>query len=142
MRILLITLVSAACVGCTWTDVPTGLDGWQLIHADEAFTFRAPPDVRPVPVQGIDSFVGRYANPGMELEFDYGQYSDSIDREGFTRIATTISGKQAIIATKDNLIGVHFPDVGNGERLTMQAELRGVDPRTVEKIFRSIEFPE
>lgn len=46
------------------TPAPAVPAGWQTVPAGNAFTFRAPPDVKAVPAQGIDSFVGRYETFG------------------------------------------------------------------------------
>lgn len=154
MRLLFFLLVLCVCAGCTTHDSSDVPEDWQTIKAGDAFTFKAPRDVQPEPVQGIDSFVGKYTNTEMILTFDYGRYSDSdpMDRESNERSATMIDGKKAYIARErygipskgkgGKAIGVHFPSVDGDTKLTMYAKLRGADPKTVEKIFRSIDFLE
>jgi hypothetical protein len=115
---------------------------WQSIEAEKAFTFKAPPDLQPEQVQGIDSFIGRYVSQSMTVSFDYGWYSDPMDREGFDRSSTTIDGRRAYIVRKSDVMGVHFPEVQGDTKLTMRAELHGADPETIETIFRTIDFPE
>src|SRR4051812_22481699 len=47
----------------------------QEFAAGDKFTFRAPADMVAVPIQGIDSFVGKYSSDKYEVTFDYGWYS-------------------------------------------------------------------
>lgn len=78
-------------------------DDWVTTKAGQAFTFEAPPDLRSVPVQGIDSFVGRYKGDRLALQFDYGLYSNTLQdlREDPRYEAETveIDGRQAVILT-------------------------------------------
>lgn len=141
-------------------------DDWQTIKAGNAFTFKAPPDLQEKKVQGIDSFVREYVSKDMTLSFDYGWYSDPMNREGYKRSETIIDGRKAYIATKDKMMGVYFPNVhldkkdkrekdekedNNGKedkknkmitKLTMYIYLSGADPKTAETIFHTIDFPD
>lgn len=78
-------------------------DDWVTIKAGRAFRFEAPPDLKSVPVQGIDSFVGRYRADRFALQFDYGLYSNSLQslREDPRYEAETfeLDGRQAVILT-------------------------------------------
>src|SRR5687768_8850440 len=98
---LLLTIVVIA-MGCGSPPPPTPPvpPGWQTITA-QGFTFQAPPDLRPVPVQGIDSIVGKYESPTLEVAYDLGWYSDPMDREGYTSRPVTVDGKAARLVTKD-----------------------------------------
>lgn len=142
MRITLWLLAISLAAGCSSPESPVVPDDWQTIKAGDAFTFKAPPDLRPNPVQGIDSFVGKYTSPGMTLSFDYGWYSDPMNREGFERSSTMIDGKRAYFARKNSFLGVHFPKIEGDTKLTMYVELHGADADTVETIFRTIHFPD
>ncbi len=71
---------------------------WVLVTAGTAFTFWAPADLKEMPVKGIDSFVGRYASPTMQVEFDYGWWSNKLDDPKYAREAITLDGKPAFLA--------------------------------------------
>ena len=114
--------------------------GWQTV-ATQGFTFRAPPDLRPVPVQGVDSIVGRYESPTLEVGYDLGWYSDPMEREGYTSRRVTVDGKAARLATKNDVVAIHFPKLGRNSRLTMSVRLKGSDAKVAETILRSIDFP-
>jgi hypothetical protein len=58
---------------------------WQRIDFG-ALSFRVPPGMTNVLVQGIDSLCGRCESPKMSLTFDYGRYSSSALREATTPI--------------------------------------------------------
>ena len=126
-------------------EIPTD---WEMIKADNYFRFRAPSDLQKQDVQGVDSLVGEFVSPTLTLSFDYGAYSDPLDREGFEGFWTTIDGRRARIARNEELIGVHFPDVNGGPKqpmttkLTMFVKLNGAPPEIGETIFQTIEFGE
>jgi hypothetical protein len=114
---------------------------WQTLAAGDAFTFRAPTDVQPVPVQGIDSLVGRYVSPGLEITFDYGWYSGPVDREGVTGRSVTVDGKSARLVVTDDTVAIHFPEVSGPNKLTMVVRLNGAAALVGEAILLSIDFP-
>ncbi len=78
-------------------------DDWITVKAGKAFTFEAPADIQPIPVQGIDSFVGQYGSARFSLLFDYGAYSNSLggpdENPGFDIEKTMIDGRRALIIT-------------------------------------------
>lgn len=127
--------------------------GWQTIVAADAFvpgcafTFRAPPDLEPVPVRGIDSFVGRYTSPSLEVDFNYGWYPTELTPEdGFvTGRWITVDGKRARLARKPDVVAIQFPQVKVIQTMTMTmtmiVRLKDSDPEAAETILRSIEFP-
>ncbi|WP_310821131.1 hypothetical protein [Stratiformator vulcanicus] len=117
-------------------------EDWQKHDAGGKFSFHAPPDLKEQPVQGIDSFVGRYNGKEMTLSFDYGWYSNALDGEGYEGKWTKIDGRRAWIAAKGETIGVHFPKVEGMIRLTMFVQRTGADADTVKTIFKSIRFGE
>lgn len=127
-------------------DIP---DGWQQIEAGDAFTFYAPADLEEIPVQGVDSFVGRYTSPALVVEFDYGWYSDPLDGDHgpeWNGSWTRIGGKRARIARSGDLAGVHFPEVKRGDlpdmptKLTLTVRAIGDNASPAKEIFRTIRF--
>lgn len=78
-------------------------DDWVVVQAGNAFSFEAPPDLKAVPVQGIDSLVGEYRADRFSLQFDYGLYSNTLDDlrgdSRFEREAVTLDGRPAEIFT-------------------------------------------
>jgi hypothetical protein len=67
------------------------------------FELLAPPEFREIPVQGIDSYVGKLATPDSTrvIGFDWGAYSDPLDRRfyeknyGYQECYETIGGYPA-----------------------------------------------
>ena len=134
-------MMVAAFAGCDSAPPPSVPQDWQTISANGKFTFKAPPDLKPEPVQGIDSFVGKYASPTLEVTFDHGWYSDPMDREGYTSRGTTVDGKAARLVTKGDVVAIHFPKVGGETKLTMSVRLKNADVKTAETLLQSIDFP-
>jgi hypothetical protein len=134
-------LLIAAVAGCDSSDTTTVPAQWQTVSAGKAFTFRAPPDLKPAPVQAVDSLAGQYASPSMEVSFDYGWYSDPMDREGYTSRPVTVDDKSARLVTKGDVVGIHFPQVDGKNRLTMVVRLKGAKAEVAETMLRSIDFP-
>jgi hypothetical protein len=139
---LLLTLIGLVG-GCDSTDSspPAVPRDWQTIRAGTAFSFKAPPDLKSVPVQGVDSFVGSYASPTLEVMFDYGWYSNSMNDPGHTSRPVEIDGKQARLISKDDVVAIHFPKVDGATKLTMSVRLKGADATTAEMLLQSIDFP-
>jgi hypothetical protein len=141
--LLILPLLTLALMpGCDSSVAPPVVPpAWQTINVGRAFTFRAPPDVQTVPVQGIDSLVGQYTSDTLEIGYDYGMYSDTMDRDGFASRSVTVDGKSARLVTRADLVGIHFPSVGDKTRLTITVRGKGGDPKIAETILQSIDFP-
>jgi len=101
-------------------DVPTSIEAveraaqaevqaasWVRIEAGNAFSFEAPADIKAIPVQGIDSFVGRYASASFDLSFDYGAYPNNLSGyrkdPRFTVEEGMIDGRKSRIVTGPGL---------------------------------------
>jgi hypothetical protein len=139
--------------GCAMKTLVKPPSGWVQIDARE-FKFYAPQDIKPVPVQGIDSYVGEYKGDAISLNFDYGGYSDPLiypERKAYVVHDEQIDGKKARIVSYydpgtgnpfDFAIGVYFADVnGKGTRLTMYATCKTTNEyQTATMIFRTITF--
>jgi hypothetical protein len=76
---------------------------WVRIDAGGVFSFEAPADMTPIPVHGIDSFVGRYTSTSFNLSFDYGFYSNNLSNyrkdPRFTVEERLIDGKKSRVVT-------------------------------------------
>ena len=136
---VMLTVLAEGC-GPPPSPAPPVPAGWQTVLTP-GFAFRAPPDLQPVPVQGVDSIVGRYESPTLAVDYDLGWYSDPMDREGYTRRRVTVDGKAARLVTKDDVVAIHFPKLGRQSKLTMSVRLKGADAKEAEAIVRSIDFP-
>ena len=145
LKSLLPLVVIAVLAGCEPSppppSVPSVPSDWQTIRANGAFTFKAPPDLKPEPVQGIDSFVGKYVSPTLEVTFDYGWYSDPMNREGYNSRGVTVDGKSARLVTRGDVVAIHFPKVSGNTKLTMSVRLKNAVPKTAETLLQSIDFP-
>ncbi len=120
--------------------------GWESIMLGR-FQISLPKGWQYVPAQGIDSFVGQLTNGEMELSFDYGWYSNRLDRwqgPGFDRNCRSIDGYVAVIvneyAAQTGRVGIHFPDLGGGNGLTITG--RGTPDQRKQAIsaFQQIRF--
>jgi hypothetical protein len=139
---LLLSLAIAAVAGCDAAAPPPPVPaGWQTIDVEGKFSFMAPPDLKPQPVQGIDSLVGQYASPTLDVTFDYGWYSDPMDGQGYASRGVSIDGRSARLLSKGDVVAVHVPTVVEGVRLTMSVRMIDADPATAEALLRSIDFP-
>jgi len=139
---LLILLGIAVLAGCAPSPpAPPVPSSWQTISVDGKFTFKAPPDLKLEPAQGIDSFVGKYVSPTLEVSFDYGWYSDPMNREGYTSRGVTVDGKSARLVTNGDVVGIHFSKVSGETKLTMTVRSKNADATTAETVLQSIDFP-
>jgi hypothetical protein len=120
-------LVLISMASCGTSNPP---DDW-ILHSNDKFSFRGPRDLRAVPVQSIDSFVGRLESQRFHISFDYGWYSDNsfeghIHLPNFNVEEVSINGKRARLGFYDDnkhpkthpfLYAAYFPDIlGIGER--------------------------
>lgn len=140
-KLLLPLVIIAVFAGCARATAPTVPQDWQTIRVDNAFAFKAPPDLKPEPVQGIDSFVGKYTSPTLEVTFDYGRYSDAMNSEGYSSRGVTVDGKSARLVSKDDVVAIHFPKISGETKLTMSVRLKSADAKTAETLLQSIDFP-
>lgn len=156
MRVLSLFLLVAfmvAASSCAPVTSATPPPEWVRIDAPK-FSFYMPPDMKSVPVQGVDSFVGAYQSDSVFLNLDYGRYSDPLDRQDLPNYIAheeSIGGKKARIVSYrhagggnsfEHAIGVHFPAVGpDGVRLTLYATCKTESGyEIVRTIFRTIQF--
>lgn len=140
-KLLLPLVIIAVFAGCEPVSVPTVPQDWQTIRVDNEFTFKAPPGLKPEPVQGTDSFVGKYTSATLEVTFDYGGYSDPMNREGYSSRGMTVDGKSARLVSKDDVVAIHFPKISGETKLTMSVRLKNADAKTAETLLQSIDFP-
>lgn len=131
------SLVLISMASCGTSDSP---DDW-IVHSNAKFSFRGPPDLRTVPVQGIDSFVGRLESQRFHISFDYGWYSDNsfdghIHLPNFNVEEVSVNGKRARLGCYDDnrypethpfVYAAYFPDIrgiGEGKPGEMKLYLR------------------
>jgi hypothetical protein len=145
VRCIAALLLAIAFVGTGCDQPPSPLPpvpaDWQTLDAAGIFTFRAPLDLQQVPVQGVDSIVGHYASPTLDVGFDVGTYSDPMDREGYVQRRVRVDGRRARLVTKDNVVAIRFPGSDGKAKLTMSVRVNGADPKVAEAMLLSIDFP-
>ena len=127
----------------------------QTITVESAFSFQVPGDMTGVDAEGVDSLVGRFESPVMELDYDYGASANDLGNNAkpeFKITLLTVDGHEATIerfqdSASDSsfplVAAIHFPDAGNGSALTMYARCADEDAQDLAvDIFRSIKFSE
>lgn len=128
---------------------------WSKVNATY-FEFSLPDNFKKVARHGEDSYVGEYQSKTVLLSFDYGQYSNSLQkldsyREYFEQTEVIHGHKAKIVTyTKSNtefVIAIHFPKGGrpykSGNALTIISICRSKqDYDVVQKIYSSIKFLE
>jgi hypothetical protein len=140
---------SLLTVGC-WS-VPkhaaTPPNDWLKLEAG-AFSIYAPAGWEFHKRQGIDSYVGEFAGNGVVLRFDFGRYSNPLDKEhGPTYIVTkeVVGGYRAKIVSPrtsgHGITGVYFRRVTGSNRLCLWGEdLTETQQELALQIFRTIRF--
>jgi hypothetical protein len=132
-------------------------DEWEIVEVGDIFSLAAPPGTLYHEGSGADSIVGTIAVQDLKLSFDYGVYSDPLNKDDFYKNyeleETQIDGIAARIVTAYNtgnnshLIGVHFPNIKESllgsVKLTIYSSLESEENYDmVEKIFRTIKLKE
>jgi hypothetical protein len=131
---------------------PSG--SWTRFKAGNAVSFEAPPETKPGPVQGIDSFVGRYAGDNMSIDFDYGRYSDTLSGfladARFTQERGKIDGKPSLVVTGPGegdcpRISLVYIVVHAKARARTALTIRGcangdAGVRDLQRLFQSVQF--
>ena len=128
---------------------------WKKVDAKQ-FSFFIPPDMKLVPTRGIDSYVESYRGTTIDLNFDYGPYSDSLNsyKDWSCSVTKTLKldGKEARQVSFanpsasgyrfDQVIAIHFHDLGDGgNTLTLWATCRTKEHYSaVEQIFSTLRF--
>ena len=144
-RLNLSLLFSVWIVFPAWSQAPAIPDDWVAVQAPrKIFEFKAPPDLKNVPVKGVDSLVGKYESPSMLLTFDCGWYSSPLPNEkqpGYSSKMVKINGKTAKVVTFEGVAAVHFPKVKDKIRLTVYVILKKKEAKvTALQLFRTIRF--
>jgi hypothetical protein len=146
MRAILITLLA----GVAFLAVAAPVEpSWRKIE-NGSFSFSVPDSFKKTDAHGIDSFVEVYVAEGIELSFDYGQYSNNFgDWPKETKFESVkIDGRPARIGTavseqKKGLphsTQVHIKTDG-GASLSMFAACRSEkEVALARKIFETIAF--
>jgi hypothetical protein len=121
---------------------------WHKLSAGY-FSIYAPPEWKFHKLQGIDSYVGEFVGDGIRLEFDYGQYSNSLppDAKEPTYAVTQepVGGHPAKIVSPrtpgHGLTAIYFPDVGDTNGLFFYGhDLTAQQQELTLRIFQTIRF--
>lgn len=120
---------------------------WRRVDAGP-FSILAPPGWAFHQLQGIDSFVGEFVGDGVVLKFDYGLYSDPLDRGRkpvYVVIHKFIGRRRARIVSPrkagHGITGVYIRDVGNSAGLTLWGQnLTSAQQDLALKIFETLRF--
>lgn len=121
--------------------------GWMTVDVRGHFSMDLPPRAEEVPVQGIDSLVGKYRIGDIELTYDYGAYSSTLEElsrhDGYSRTEVVVDGCIAdLVATSTGDLGLAFPKVPSGPRLTLHAHYTEPESEDiVRKVLLSVSFP-
>ena len=128
---------------------------WSKIN-EFYFEFYLPSTFKKIEVHGEDSYVDKYQSRTITLNFDYGKYSNPLEKplgaHEHQEWVEEINGRKAKIVTykKSNtefVISIHFAKGGrpykSGNMLSVFSVYRSKnDYEVVEKIYRSIAFKE
>ncbi len=161
--VIAVLLSSAACAtqptGEAACEFPVPSTAEWVTWDEGTFTLQLPPEYTKVPVQGIDSQVGRWEAPGRWLDYDLGFYSnplpvDDSDAPGAPRVCQQSDrrGAPRIVshspAEGGFAIGAHWSDLrrtgaGMTESLTLQGRAeRPEDQGELLAIIRSVRISE
>ena len=114
------------------------------------FSFLGPPDLRRVPVRGIDSLGARFENDAVTVHLDLGLWSTRFeefeDETGFARVATEVDGRRAERVSFQGAEGLAIPSVDGTNRFSMLVRLRESEesggPVDAGAMLASVRFPE
>lgn len=96
----------------------------------------------------MDSYVGHFSGNGVELGFDYGNFSNSLEdeREPTYLVSETFVGKfrARIVSPKSpghGITGIYVPNVIGSHSLNISAnDLSGTQQELALKMFRTLQF--
>jgi hypothetical protein len=138
------SLVFVATVSCAGAEQVSPVPrGWISECPGDNLCFSRPPDLKPVPVQVIDSLVGIFEGPSLNLRFELGMYDTSLDHLVKPESEViTIDGRPAQVLTAGQFVVLKVPLVSPPSiKFMMQVEFKGTVSRpTALQIFESIRF--
>lgn len=153
---LLILMIVAGCVEQK-TQNNSLEGGWKTIDAEGKFSFDLPQSMNKKEVRPLDSFVQQYVGDGMLVIFDYGWFSDPLNRyesePEYWREQKKVGGFDATLITYKPdgdlgkyYAGIAFRNIKNDgiqpNHLTMSVLYNNSeDKNTAIKILESIRFP-
>lgn len=151
-KFILLAVASACCLA--YAEQSADMK-WSKID-EYYFEFYLPEIAKKVEVRGEDSYVRKYQSRTITLNFDYGRYSNSLEKpvaaHEYQEWIEEINGRKAIIMTykKSNtefVISIHFAKGGrpykSGNMLSVFSVSRSKnDYEVVERVYRSITFKE
>ena len=120
--------------------------GWKRIDAG-TFSLFAPPGWKFHELQGVDSYVGEFVGNGMALDFDFGQWSNSLDEAPDSYLMTydIIDGLKAKIVMprvpRHGITGIYFAKADLGNSFCLDAiDLDEAQQKLASRIFQTIRF--
>ena len=127
--------------------VTTLPDGWQKLDTD-FFSIYAPPSWQFHEGMPLDSYSGEFVGDGARLEFDYGEYSNSLsDEKEPTYVVSEerVGGRLARLVSPKvpghGVTGIYFRDVGDTNKLNVAGRnLSESQQKTALMMFRTIRF--
>jgi hypothetical protein len=128
---------------------------WTRVTVGGRFTIALPPDVTPRARTGVDTLVGEYASPAIELRYDYGKFVDRLSsyttRADYHEASLTLSGHPARLVSftdrdgspdRPYVAAIHIADLKDNDRLSLYVRAKTpADIDTAKRIFHSISFP-
>jgi hypothetical protein len=144
MNRALLLLLPSLLTSCAAEPVLAGMKRVDAV----SFSVLMPESMIEVEVRPIDSYVREFKDGSLELNFDWGLYSDPLEYENSTRSEwTEIDGRRArrVEWTQDEgrqcLSAVHFPEPAPDVKLTLYLiAATPVDRELADRIFQSIRF--
>lgn len=120
---------------------------WHKVDAGP-FSILAPSGWEFHQLQGIDSFVGEFVGDGITLTFDFGAYSDPLEKEKKQVsgvVHKSIGGFPAKVVSPrtpgHGITGVYFRDIGHATALCLWGkDLTSTQQDLALKIFETIRF--
>jgi len=131
----------------TGEETPTPPTGWHKVDAGP-FSILAPPGWEFHQLTGVDSYVGEFVGDGVALRFDFGGYSNSLEKEkkpAYVVVHESIGRFRAKVVSPrtpgHGITGVYFRNVGLSNALCLFGQdLTSTQQELALKIFETIRF--
>jgi hypothetical protein len=130
--------------------------GWIQVMSTCGYSFVAPPDLKEVPAQGLDSCISHYETATCVLRADYGAFSDGLiswaDLPGGRLAKIEVDGREAVLALAGPIAeslqpyiaatNIPLPDVEDTVSLTFSAHCESKQElESAVQVFHTISIP-